>query len=524
MKIRKLVENIKVTMSLRNIAVKSFKVLFLLVVLISCVEKRSDSNYKLKDYQQPSVLEGIVIESSIDKKNNALISKLKAFEDLDELSNRIESIHSYIYCVDFDYEKAIKTIKKNISDSISVSVLAIQIHKLIQNIGDSHAQVDQWMSLLPKRFSPAKYGIKNNRIFAYKPDASGLLDKDRPYVRAIDGIDIKDWFLRAADIGSGRKSSESSRFIRGRRTMEYLDFMRSELGLQQKDSVTFQLESLDKNSIRSITLSVQNTNRPEKPFGLNNESKLLKNNIGYLRIYTQRGDILKKSIEKKMVTFKNTDALIVDARQCGGGSRSNLQTLFPYFMSQSDSAYIANVAKLRIPEDVKNFDPKGKLDVGDKKLKYIENATAEQKVALKNFLRTFKPSCELPKNKFTDWYFMAMTPQSNKYFYNKPIYVLVDFGVGSAGDIFASTLKNWRNISLVGTPTNGRSGNSFIKPLKNSNIPVRLSTMVSYQKTGELYDWVGIQPDIFMEPEISDWLETTDTVLDRLIKKVAEDL
>jgi hypothetical protein len=40
--------------------------------------------------------------------------------------------------------------------------------------------------------------------------------------------------------------------------------------------------------------------------------------------------------------------------------------------------------------------------------------------------------------------------------------------------------------------------------------------MASFQKTGEKYDNVGIQPDVVIEAEISDWLEATDTVLERV--------
>lgn len=69
--------------------------------------------------------------------------------------------------------------------------------------------------------------------------------------------------------------------------------------------------------------------------------------------------------------------------------------------------------------------------------------------------------------------------------------------------------------TLVGTAGNGRSGNSRNFVLDNSGLPVRLPTMTSFQKTGEQYDTVGIQPDIVIEAKISDWLEQSDTVLDR---------
>ena len=101
--------------------------------------------------------------------------------------------------------------------------------------------------------------------------------------------------------------------------------------------------------------------------------------------------------------------------------------------------------------------------------------------------------------------------------YERPVYLRVDWGVGSAGDIFVSTFKGWRNVTLIGSASNGRSGNSIPFLLPNSGIRVRLSTMASFQKTGEMYDGFGIAPDVFMEARMSDWLGETDTILDRAL-------
>ena len=399
-------------------------------------------------------------------------------------------------------------------------VLALQVHKLLQNIGDSHAYVNGWMDLLPKQFAPVKYGLKNDRIFAYKIDASGLLADEFPYVKTIDGITIDKWIKKAGAVASGKGSSKSSKFFRGRQAMQYIDFMRGELGIDSTDKVTYVLESEDRQQTKEVVLPIATQTNFEKPFGLAKTSHIKEGNIGYLRMYSQNNKTLLNSIDSLMTLFKNTKVLIIDARQCGGGKRSNLQALFPYFMNSEDAPYIANVARLRIPNDTENFDPKGKLDVGDKKLKYIkdDDALPDELESLTVFLKSFEPSVDLPSEKFTDYYYMAMSAKPNGYFYDKPIYLIMDFGVGSAGDIFVSTFKSWRNITLVGTPSNGRSGNSITTILKHSKIPARVSTMVSFQKTGELYDWVGIQPDIYLEPELSDWLQKTDTTLDSVLK------
>lgn len=493
-------------------------IVVLLLIITSCKTDKRTTQTSNAEFAT------ITTKPSFDTSQPAKqITKVQAIEDLDELAHRIETTSSYVQTVDFDYKRAIEAIKTTLDNRVNVPQLALQIHKLIQNIGDSHAWVNDWKDIyLSKRFSPAKYGRKNNRIIAYKQDASGLLATGFPYVTSIDGVSIDKWFKKACEIGSGKKSSKSSQFFRGRIVLEYLGYMRSELGLEDKETVVFELESEDKKSKKTIELPVENTRLDYKPFGLPKTSRLINETIGYLRIYSQSDQILLESIDSLMNTFKNTKALIIDARQCGGGLRKNIQTLFPYFMNSQDGIYIPNVARLRIPDNAVDFDPKGKLGGSGKGIHYPteKDVTEEELKAYKKFLTTFEPSVVLPEEKFTDYYFFALKALPDKYFYDRPVYVLIDFGVGSAGDIFVSVFKGWRNVTLIGTPSNGRSGHSKVLPLKNSQIPVRLSTMVSYQKTGELYDWVGIKPDIYMEPEITDWLETSDTLLDRVLKLV----
>ncbi len=465
--------------------------------------------------------EDITRKSNFDKTEKAVkISKNQALEDLDEIESIIRNDHSYVHVVNFNYSGAISEIKKTLEDSVEVPVLALQIQKLVQYLGDSHAYVNNWMDLLPKEFTPVKYGIKNDRIFAYKWDKIGLIEDNFPYVKSINGVAIKDYYNRAGAVASGSGSTKSSQFFRGRQLMQYTGFMSHEFKVEPKLDVEYVLESEDGSQEKTVHLPIVSSSNFDKPFGLSKLSKVISDNVGYLRIYSQNDKNLSESIDSLMLSFKNTKALIIDARQCGGGTRENLMALFPYFMKKEDSVYIPNVAKLKIPGNDSNFNPIGKLNVGDKKLKYIDDpdVTEEETRALNKFLKNFNPTYKASNENFTNWYFMAMTYEPGKYYYDKPVYLLMDFGVGSAGDIFVSTFKNWRNVTLIGNPSNGRSGNSITTQLKNSKIPVNLSTMISYQKDGKLFDWVGIEPDIFVEAEISDWLEKTDTFLDRVLK------
>lgn len=455
--------------------------------------------------------------------DNKTISKQQAVADLEQLVETIKRRHSYIHSVDYDYKAAIEHIKNNLGSKVNVAELAMQINKLTQYIGDNHAMVTGWQQLLMKGYSPFKFGYYQDKFFAYWPDRSGFVDVDTPMVTAIDGVDMQQWFDKASLITSGKGASESTKKGRNLFVLEHINHLRKELGLAISPQVTFSLSNLEGNINKKLTVQLFDKYQDNgKPFALPEQSRMLANNIGYLRIHSQRHEELRKSITPWMNEFKDTKALIIDARQCGGGRRHNLRELFPHFMRPDQAPYIANVAKYRIPNSQENFDPIGKLGVEKKNLKHVTNpiVSPEEAVAFEQFKVQFKPSWQANAPEFTDWYFMPINPVDSKYYYDKPVYMLVDWGVGSAGDIFTSAFKGWPNFTLVGAATNGRSGQSRNFELNNSKIKVKLSTMASYQNTGEKYDWVGIQPDVYMEAEMADWLATQDSILERTLELI----
>ncbi|MCP4614694.1 MAG: hypothetical protein GY845_38935 [Planctomycetes bacterium] len=63
-------------------------------------------------------------------------------------------------------------------------------------------------------------------------------------------------------------------------------------------------------------------------------------------------------------------------------------------------------------------------------------------------------------------------------------------------------------------PSGGGSGCSRDYRLRNSHIRVHLSSMVSFQPNGKLYDGNGIQPDVIIEPIPIDFIGKTDSLLD----------
>jgi C-terminal processing protease CtpA/Prc len=71
------------------------------------------------------------------------------------------------------------------------------------------------------------------------------------------------------------------------------------------------------------------------------------------------------------------------------------------------------------------------------------------------------------------------------------------------------------NVTLIGEPSGGASGAYVKTELANSELTLSLSSMASFQPTGRLFDGVGVEPDIFAEPEPGYYLlNGRDTVLE----------
>ncbi len=451
-----------------------------------------------------------------------LLTRAQASEDLEAVRRIIRSTSSYIWATTFPLDAAIAAMQRQLPARVSVNGLSTQINKLVRLFGDDHAQVVDWEKRIPQGFAPFRIGKLDTRYFLYTSAPAGLVNRDFPFVRAIDGVPVEDWMRAAGDIGQGPLSSVSARFGRAVRVMENIAYMRAELGVPNGPAIAVELVSEDGERAVTMRLAML-VKRPElpKPFHLGTASRMLDGNIGYLRVPAHTGEEATSFIDglpAEMARFRDTRAFIIDARQSGGGKREVLNALFPYFMAPGTPPYVFNVAKVRIPDSTRDFDPLAVFDSPDKRLLYAPNPAnpTDEAAAFRGFMTGFRPAWMPPSGKFTDWYFMTQRPDPARPHYARPVYLLIDWGLGSAGDIFTSAFKRWPGVTLVGTPTMGRSGQGEQTTLPNSGLRINISTMASFQKTGERYDTVGIQPDIAMEPIPSDWFGATDTVLDRV--------
>jgi C-terminal processing protease CtpA/Prc len=308
--------------------------------------------------------------------------------------------------------------------------------------------------------------------------------------------------------------------------------LRRELELAKKNTVEVELESMDGSTTKCVELPLVK----ERPiYGLwprlkteitswkdiLPESRILKSNIGYLRIVTMSSEPkFLDGLVEAMDRFRSTDGLIIDLRSNGGGRRTPLRVLLPFFMAPDDPPRIVNVASHRL--GTKNIRE-------DFKARYLHSASSSrwskaEREVVGRFTQTFKPEWTPPKGQFSPWHYFVISPTKDEryYHYNKPVVILMNSGNFSACDIFLGAFKGLKNVTLMGRPSGGGSGCTQEYQLSNSGIRIYLSRMASFQPNGKLYDGNGLQPDVIVEPVPTDFIDCSDTVLDKAIQTINE--
>ncbi len=87
----------------------------------------------------------------------------------------------------------------------------------------------------------------------------------------------------------------------------------------------------------------------------------------------------------------------------------------------------------------------------------------------------------------------------------------------------SSVFKGLPNIKIVGVNTDGSSGNSKRFQLPYSKLSGRISTMVSFQKNGDILDGIGTNPDILIERNVDQILWRGDSQLNSLIELIRQE-
>jgi hypothetical protein len=306
--------------------------------------------------------------------------------------------------------------------------------------------------------------------------------------------------------------------------LTFVTYLRGELGLPQAPELTLSLESEDGKSRTERKVAVQD--RPGRRLEFPRGSTRRIGDIGYLRLSQMTSsERVLSDIDEAMGKFRDTRGLIIDVRGNLGGTKSILHTVFPYFMKPGDPMRILEMTCYRLPRPLPQPNPAGFAgsSMSGQTVGSAHWKTDAERRQVADFIRAWKPAWAPPAGKFSEWHALGLDAKANPdaYYYDKPVIVLQDSATFSAGDIFVGALEDHPNVTQMGTATGGGNSQMESYRLPGSGVTLVMGWSAKYRPNGQLYDGVGIPPDVELPATARDLVGETDTVLDAALRRLS---
>ena len=477
------------------------------------------------------------------------LGKQEIKEDIDFLINTLEEKSSYAYLNGYDFKKDLNQYVKNQNDSTKVEDFGIFITKTLAQIGDRHSSVNEirGFRLNEKFFLPFIYAPFKGNVVVLTKNQEGkleLLNSAFPFLKKIDGIDIEEFIKnsRPEDIEAPR----DTQFTMGVRDIRDIQKNYYLLGKELPKDLNLTFTDSTSHNDTLVHVSVIEKSKRQRPWDEKFETDYLfvkeedfdkketieklfqiEDKIAKIKIPRmvdrEEAPLLFEYINIFMNSIKNTsDALIIDVRSNPGGTRDLLYE-FAKYLIHPDSIHVINVANQRSKIPVSE-DYERRLH-GRFLFSFSELNMEEQK-KVSEFLKSFKPMYSLNKRKYSENYYGVLNGSELNtagYYYTKPVFILANEKTFSAASVFVSAFKGVSNIKIAGVTTDGSSGNSEWIDLPNSGLFGKISTMVSFQKNGEILDGIGTVPDIRIERDLDQILWQKDTQMEKLRTLILKD-
>ncbi len=249
---------------------------------------------------------------------------------------------------------------------------------------------------------------------------------DTPASKA--GIKAGDYIVKINDVQ-----------VQGKTLMEAVKLMRGPVGSSIDLTIRRRGEKkiINKTIIRKM-IQVQSV-----------EAKIIKNNIGYLRLKSFNSNSSKQLVEKirNFEKSKKLTGYILDLRNNPGGLLTQAINVTDFFLNDGE---IVSTKGRKASENRRFFAKKGDKVKG------------------------------------------------------KPLIILINNGSASASEIVAGALKDHKRAILLGENTYGKGSVQSIIPLSDGG-GMRLTISKYYLPSGQSISEVGVSPDILVEEESEDF-------------------
>lgn len=352
------------------------------------------------------------------------------------------------------------------------------LDKYVAFCNDGHTLVNNYVVMERPVHSPFTTKFINDRVYVDWVEST-LLDslgmKRGLEIIAVNGIPVKEY----AD-------AELKPFVSSSTPQwtEYMVF--DEYGLSTgREGTPLNLTLTDGIKIFKIEHRIGNGKR-DIPRPDDNEIKFdkIEGNIGLLRIPDFQNSSVLNKFDSIYNDILNTDGLIIDIRKNEGGNDDNAYHIVRHFTPDS-----INGPSWRSPTYIPAL-----ASWGQKANWYV--GTSE-----------------------------LITPIEDKTIYSKPVVILIDHGTFSAAEDFVALFKGLNNVTLVGTPTAGSTGNG-VRVKLNNLVMANICSKHDKAPDGREFVGIGIMPDVYVnetpesyfQSERDDYLKTALEVINKQLK------
>lgn len=471
------------------------------------------------------------------------LSREEIANDLQFLDSILLNQSSYQGLNGFDFKAEIsKYLDLTDDNEITRTDFGIFLSNMIGKIGDRHSYIGGY-DLPEEHYLPLSFAPYNGKVLALRSDKVSrnysVWNPDFPYLKSINGIEIEEIIPQI--LPSDQLAPTKSYLLRSVRDLRDIESVFRLMDEYLPNPISISLSN-EKGNVKNASVDLVSEDLKsylwderfhKKHFFLKkkqlNDSKILEEyfkieeNIGYFQVVRMfsrdESSNLFECLDSFMMKARDTEALIIDVRDNGGGTRDLIKELGGYFV-HPDSIYIVNAARQRggLPLNAEH-----KEDLHSRYLFSREELNSREQEAVDRFMSSFTPMYHLDDQKFSEYHYFVLSGRKrnrNQYHYQKPIYILANERSFSAASVLVSAFKGLPNIKVAGVNTDGSSGNSQRFELPNSGLHGKISTMVSFQKDGKILDGIGTQPDIEIERNLDQIFLKQDYQLNMLIKLI----
>ena len=427
------------------------------------------------------------------------LSRKQAWEDIDSLVAKIESVHynPYLHLSKKVFCQKVEEVKKSIPDSLGFESLLLKMYAITAVLEDGHSmpylvQPQIKANLAEADFLPFKLVFDKGSAYIKAPE-EGLLHGAN--ILSVNGLSTKAAVKEFSALlgGSAYYKKEMAERLFG-----YFLFLK---GIRPPFKITYTTTGKNVNTKtvdKGITFK-EALHQSMPHLNNSNSFKLLNTKTAYLDFLSMNGslDAWGNFLDSAFTSVRKdkVETVLVDIRNNPGGNSVFANYLLAYITRKK--FLLASGKCWRISADMKKVQQEN----GETNPEYQskENGT--------NWCREF---CEPQEN-----------PVVADSVFTGKVYLLTGPFTFSSANMLADAIKTFKLGTVIGTPTGEYTndfGETLVFSLPHSNIKIQTTTSFEYGANCNRTISETVKPDITITPTLADKLSETDTILLRILK------